>query len=307
MKILLINIDSTKPNLALKKIEKYHKDKGDEIVWDFPLMAAWADKIYVSAIYTWSKDKCGEWEGRAEIGGSGYDLKKTLPPEIENVRPRINMGFTTRGCVRRCPFCIVSEKEGGIRAVGDIYDIWDGRSKEVELLDNNILALPDHFEKIWGQIKKENLKIRENGLDIRLLNRSTAKILKSVRHYEYHFAFDNMADEHSVVKGVEALLSAGIKESIFYVLVGFNTTVEEDLHRLNLLRSLRQSAFVQRYNFIKKPIYTQMARWANQHGIFRNMTWGQFLSHPDNRAWNYLLKKEGDTCQIGNGIRSSRD
>ena len=150
MKILLINIDSTKPNLALKKIEKYHKDKGDEIVWDFPLMAAWADKIYVSAIYTWSKDKCGEWEGRAEIGGSGYDLKKTLPPEIENVRPRINMGFTTRGCVRRCPFCIVSEKEGGIRAVGDIYDIWDGRSKEVELLDNNILALPDHFEKNLG-------------------------------------------------------------------------------------------------------------------------------------------------------------
>ena len=126
MKILLINIDSTKPNLALKKIEKYYKDKGNDVVWDFPLMASTVDKIYVSAIYTWNKDMCKEWEGRAEIGGSGYDLKKKLPPEIDKVKPKINWGFTTRGCIRKCPFCIVSEKEGDVNVVGDIYDIWNG-------------------------------------------------------------------------------------------------------------------------------------------------------------------------------------
>lgn len=291
MKVLLINIDSTKPNLALKKIEKYHKDRGDEVIWDFPLMADNMDKIYVSVIYTWNKNKCREWEGRAEIGGSGYDLKKTLPPEIENVKPKINWGFTTRGCIRTCPFCLVPKKEGRITVVGDIYNIWDGQSKEIELLDNNILALPDHFEKIWDQIKKENLKIRENGLDIRLLDKVNARILNSVRHYEYHFAFDNMKDEDFVIKGIELLQSAGIKESTFYVLVGFNTAIEEDLHRLNLLRKLKQSTFVQRYNFIKKPIYIQIARWANQHGIFRKMTFEQFLRHPKNRAYAYLLKK----------------
>ena len=31
MKVLLIDIDSTIPNLALKKIEKFHKDKGDQV------------------------------------------------------------------------------------------------------------------------------------------------------------------------------------------------------------------------------------------------------------------------------------
>lgn len=30
MKVLLIDIDSKIPNLALKKVEKYHRDKGDE-------------------------------------------------------------------------------------------------------------------------------------------------------------------------------------------------------------------------------------------------------------------------------------
>ena len=51
-KILLINIDSKKiPNLALKKIEKYHLDRGDEVMWDMPLFAHLSDKIYVSCIF----------------------------------------------------------------------------------------------------------------------------------------------------------------------------------------------------------------------------------------------------------------
>jgi hypothetical protein len=34
MKVLLLDIDSKIPNLALKKIEKYHIDKGDEVIWN---------------------------------------------------------------------------------------------------------------------------------------------------------------------------------------------------------------------------------------------------------------------------------
>lgn len=306
MKILLINIDSTKLNLALKKIEKYHKDRGDEVTWDFPLMARHADKVYVSAIYTWNKNKCAEWEGRAEIGGSGYDLKKTLPPEIERIRPKINWGFTTRGCVRHCPFCIVSEKEGKIRAVGDIYDIWDGKSEKIVLLDNNILALPDHFFKICGQLKREKLKADFNqGLDCRLFTKKAARALKELRIKHYRFAFDRMRDRPSVEKAV-GLLKEYKMDATWYVLVGFDTSIEEDLERLDYLRASGQGAFVQRYNYVKEPIYIRMAQWANQHGVFKKMTFEQFLNHPRNRAYAHLLKKEGGKCQIGNGIRSSR-
>ena len=74
MKILLIDIDSKIPNLALKKIEKYDRDRGDEIIWDNPLFRDIADKVYVSCVFKKNKPRTVEWEGRAEIGGSGYSL-----------------------------------------------------------------------------------------------------------------------------------------------------------------------------------------------------------------------------------------
>ena len=293
MKVLIIDIDSRIPNLALKKVEKYHLDRGDSVIWNNELFRTTADKIYVSCIYDWNKSKCREWEGIAEIGGSGYDLVKTLPSEIEKVKPRINIGFTTRGCIRQCLFCVVFKKEGEIRIEGDIYDIWDGKSKAIELLDNNIMALPKHFEKIWDQIKKEKLKVRENGLDIRLLNIQKAKILKSVKHYEYHFAFDNMIDEKKVIKGIQILQKVGITKSCFYVLVGFNTTTQQDLYRINLIRRFKQNAYVQRYTYTKSTLFhTALARWVNQHHIFNAMTWEQFIDRPENKRYQNFIKDE---------------
>ena len=92
---MLLYIDSKEgyPNIALKKIEKYWSDKGAEIVYDFPLLRDQVDKIYVSCIYDWNRDKCKEWEGIADIGGSGYDLEKTLPSEIDKIKPKIIIGF----------------------------------------------------------------------------------------------------------------------------------------------------------------------------------------------------------------------
>ena len=289
MKVLLINIDSKIPNLALKKIEKYHLDRGDEVIWNFPLMPV--DKTYVSIIFDWNKEQAKQYPN-AEIGGSGYDLKKTLPSEIERIKPRINIGFTTRGCIRKCPFCIVPEKEGKIRVVGDIYDIWDGQSKEIELLDNNIMGIEKHFVKIWGQIKKEKLKLRENGLDIRLLDKKKAKILSSIKHYDYHFAFDNMQDKPFVEKGIKLLKEVGIKKSCFYVLVGFDTTFAEDLDRLNLLRSYKQNAYVQRYHYKSGELqYIALSRWVNQFHLFQGMTWKQFINRPENKKYVSLTLK----------------
>ena len=284
---MIINIDSKKmPNLALKKIEKYYTRKGYRVIWDLPLMAGEVERIFVSCIYDWNRNKAKEWERypHAEIGGSGYDLKKTLPPEIEREKLRINIGFTTRGCIRKCPFCIVPEKEGTIRVVGDIYDIWDGKSDKITLLDNNILAVPEHFFKITEQIKKENLKVDFNqGLDCRLLNEDIAKRLAEIRHVEYRFAFDWVNLEPQVKRTVKLLRKYGINRARWYVLVGFNTTIEEDLYRLNLLRRLGQRAYVQRYR--KERKYIPIAQWANQAHIFARMTFEQFLEIRKYRKW----------------------
>ena len=130
MKILLLNIDSKLPNIALKKIEMWHEQQGDEIIWDIPMLLGQTDKAYASCIFAKNRGVVDNYKGlhpTLSVGGTGYDPSITLPFKIDAMRPKINYGFTTRGCIRHCEFCLVPQAEGNIHIVGDIYDIWDGR------------------------------------------------------------------------------------------------------------------------------------------------------------------------------------
>lgn len=285
--ILIIDIDSKIQNLALKKIEKFYQDQGQEVIWNMPIMAHRADKIYVSCVFKDNRHLCEQWEGRAEIGGSGYDLNVKLPAEIEAVKPRINMGFTTRGCIRNCKFCIVPEKEGKIKVVGDLFDIWDGKSKTVTLLDNNNLALPDHFNLICRQAKENKIRLDFNqGLDHRLLTQDIVNTLKTIRHEELRFSFDHPRQIKTVSKAISLLKENKINRAFWYVLTGFDTTFGEDLERLNYLKSQGQTVYVQRY--VKKPELTNLARWANQHNFFKAMTYHDFLKADHRQSFGIL-------------------
>ena len=274
MKILLIDIDSKIPNLALKKIEKYHLDKGDTVEWNNELAQLYVDKIYVSCIFPENKHKCREWEGKAEIGGTGYDIKKKLPQEIENIKPRINWGFTTRGCIRKCYFCFVPEKEGNIHIVGDIYDIWDRKSKEIMIIDNNILAAPEHFFKISSQLQKEKLKVDFNqGLDHRLLTLSIAKELLKLKHIqEIRFAFDDINSKKTVLKALNILKEAGVKDwkTRWYIYVSPNDNPENVYKRMCLLHENKQGVYVMRNRKIaKEKVFIGLASWGNAMGAFK--------------------------------------
>lgn len=301
-KVLLIDIDSSIPNLALKKIEKYHRELGDEIIWDMPLYKDIVDKIYVSCVFTKNKQKCRFWEGFADIGGSGYSLEINLPPEIDNVKPRINYGFTTRGCIRSCKFCIVPKKEGKIHIVGDLLDLWDSKSKQVTVMDNNILALPSHFELICRQARENKIKLDFNqGLDHRLLTPEIVDLMNSISHVEYRFAFDHPSMFPSVEHALNLLQGRGINRANWYVLVGFDTTYKQDLDRLNYLRDKNQRAYVQRYEtHFHDPFYIAIARWVNQPHLFVGMTWQEFLDYPrpDHRRLRDAIMNEEKYCEI---------
>lgn len=286
MRIAIIDIDSTGfPNLALKKIEKYHVDRGDEIMWNpMPLWATIADKVYVSCVFDKNKAQAAKWEGLAEIGGSGYDLAKKLPEEIEKVRPRKNFGFTTRGCIRNCRFCIVPKKEGKFRIVGDLYDLWDWKAKDVTILDNNILADPKHFIYICKQSLYPKIRLDFNqGLDHRLLTPEICHWLTRIRHKEHRFAWDNIRDMRTIQSALRLLKASGLKTNFWYILVGFDSTFGEDYRRVMFLREQGQTVFIQRYE--KTPGNMLLARWANQHNIYRKMSFPDFLQLPRNKRY----------------------
>jgi hypothetical protein len=294
--IVIIDIDSKIPNLALKKIEKYHLDKGDNIYWNDNLMASIADRTYVSCIFTKNKHLCDNISGNdVIIGGTGYDIYKKLPKEIDEIKPKINLGFTTRGCIRKCQFCFVPLKEGNIEVEGDIYDIWDGKAKELIIMDNNILALPEHFKLICKQLKKEKLKVDFNqGLDIRLLNDELAKEISEISHVsDVRFAWDNIKDEKIILKGIDILKNNKCGRAMFYVLVGFNSTFEEDLYRFNMLKSLGQRAYCMRHEKVKGyRKYNDLADWVNQFQFFASMDFERFSECKKNRKLLHKQNKE---------------
>lgn len=297
-KVALLATDSKIPNLALMKLSAWHKAQGDQVeVYANPLFSR-PDRLYISKVFNFSPEP--QYLPNCEIvrGGSGYNLITTLYPEVEAIYPDYEifgcdyaLGFTTRGCIRKCKFCIVPEKEGDIQAVSDIYAFWRGQ-KEVKLLDNNILALPGHFLKICQQIREEGIKVDFNqGLDIRLLTDKMARTLSELRCDQYRFAFDHPEMEDTIREKVALLKKYGIKRSRFYVLVGFDTTLAQDLRRLNVLRELGQNAYVMRY--LRKRVYIPLAEWANQAHIFHGMTFKKFLQHEHSvkRGYGKLIKE----------------
>jgi len=253
----------------------FYEQEGEEVRNYLPLSYGQYDKIFCSSIFTFS-DKSYVTDDMI-CGGSGFDLTTVLPSGIENMKPKINIGFTMRGCIRDCPFCIVPQKEGKVRVVGDIYDFWDRESWTITILDNNILALPDHFLEICNQIRDNSLAVDFNqGLDARLITDEIAHYLNTIRHSkQIRIAWDLMKDEKQIKEGIRHLITYFNPHRIMcYVLVGFNTTEEEDLYRVEYLKSLNIDPFVMPYN--KNPLYKKFVRWCNRKEICESVSWKDY-------------------------------
>jgi radical SAM superfamily enzyme YgiQ (UPF0313 family) len=280
MKILLVDVDSKMPNLALMKISSHFK-KGHSVSFNEPD----PDKIFASCIFTKNAWKAKGLQSmfpgiEVKIGGSGVSLATNLPPEIEEESPdydlypsTFSMGFTTRGCIRKCPFCVVHEKEGSFRRNLHVKNIVNPRFKDVVLLDNNILADKPWFldQTDWLNAMGLRLKICQ-GLDARLLDQEIAERLKITRQTSEHtwfFAWDSIEDQDKIRKSIEIMQKAGINTRnnvAFYVLVGFNSSFEIDLYRCQKLKEWGTRAFVMKYK--SNPELNRLARWANRANIF---------------------------------------
>ena len=276
-KIAIWNLEPKYKNLAIEKIRIYYQMMGYEVENYIPLLRNTYEKIFVSSIFTFTKKPTEYLPDNTICGGSGFDLTTNLPEEIDRLLPRINMGFTTRGCNRNCKWCIVPIKEGEIKIEGDLLDLWDGKSEEIKVMDNNILFAPRHFSFICNQAREYKLKIDFNqGLDARLLSVDIVQLLKIIKHKQYRFGFDDIKYYTQTENAIKLLIKNGIKTSTWFVLVGFdkNNTI---FPRLELLKKYKQDAFIMIYNNLNRKKYLQLARWVNIHPYFRRYSFKKFL------------------------------
>lgn len=283
MKIGLIDVDGHNfPNLALMKLSAWHKAKGDEVEWAIPLFGEY-DRIYASKVFTFTPDYNPlSFRTKETVkGGTGYDIKSKLPDEIEkytgldySLYPQypFSVQFYSRGCIRHCPFCFVHDKEGKIHAVEPME--WNPRAKWIEVLDNNFFAGPRWREAV-SDLKKQKLPVKFHGIDIRIMDEEQAEAINSLQlKGSIHIAWD--LPQLDLTEKLETMIRI-IKpyKIVCYVLVGFNSSREQDLYRLNTLKRLGILPFVQPYrdyeNNRKPSLYEKdIARWANRAWLFKS-------------------------------------
>lgn len=296
-KIGLLDVDGHNfPNIPLMKISAWHKAQGDSVEWYDPMFSEHMDKVYVSKVFSWSPDF--EYFINADevsYGGSGYcidlvDGKEVynkskdvdLPPEIEHIYPDYSIyditdtayGFLSRGCPRACSFCHVAAKEGR-RAykVADLSEFWKGQ-KNIVLCDPNILACRD-WKDLLQQLIDSGAWVEFNqGLDMRLMTAEKAEMLKRIKIKNLHFAWDRYDDKEKIVPKFEMfkeITQIDYRKLGVFVLCNFDTTFEEDLERIYMLRDLGFSPYVTLYNKESIPKghrLRKLQRWCNNRFIF---------------------------------------
>ncbi len=257
MNVALVDVDGHNfPNLALMKLSAWHKAQGDSVEWYSPLFSR-PDKIYASKVFTFTPDFQDYAAGDPEPirGGTGYDAAVKLPEAVERMSPDRSIypqydyiiGFLTRGCIRKCPWCVVPRKEGAIRFVNHIRDIAHG-GKDVVLLDNNFLAADESFiAEQLAYIARHKIRIDFNqGLDARLVTPKNAKLLAACRWIRFiRFSCDTSAMLEPIRRAVSLIRETGFKREIFcYMLV---QDVQEAEQRLHALVDLGVTPFAQPY------------------------------------------------------------
>ena len=283
MEIALHDSDYTGfPNYALMKLSAYHKAQGDNVEWWIPLKKY--DKVYSSKIFTFSPEdpmlppdtiKCG----------TGYGNLDKLPQEIDDMMPDYSIypnvehsiGFITRGCIRKCPWCIVPKKEGMICPYREWQDIKrrDTECRDIVFMDNNVLA-HEHGIKQMERMIGQNIRIDFNqGMDARLITPEVAEIigrLKWIRFIRMSCDTDAMLD--TVIEKIELLKRHGVKpyRVFVYLLVQDIKSAE---NRALALRDVGADVFAQPYRDFENKIeptkeMRDFAQWVNRKPIFNS-------------------------------------
>lgn len=305
MNIGLIAVDSDYPNLALMKISAYHKAQGDCVEWYTPF--AHYDVVYMSKIFTFTED----WlqvinnADRIEKGGTGYDIHKKLPAEIDRLQPDYDLynldrnlcyGFLTRGCPNKCKWCIVPKKEGAVTPYMDIEELTMGgaRNKAI-LMDNNILATDYGLEQL-EKIIKMGIRVDFNqGLDARLVTDDIAKMLAKVKWIDHpRFGCDTPKQVGEVERVMQMMDKYGYNGKYFLyciLLPDFKETYERVNHWHG---NKRVKPYAQPYRDVTKAHHEipqwqkDMAHWCDRKWIYRSTEFADFEPRKGFKCSEYI-------------------
>lgn len=179
--------------------------------------------------------------------------------------------MTSRRCPRGCAFCHVAAKEGRCsQKVADVKDFWNGQ-KEIRILDPNITACRERFD-LYQQYIDTGAKLDfTQGLDIRLITDRDMEYINRMHLKRLHFAWDNPNDDlEERFRFFKDRFRRKTHLGTVYILTGYGSTMEENLHRIYTVSGLGYDPYVMVYN---KPAADKelraLQRWCNNVKIFK--------------------------------------
>ena len=302
-RIGLIDVDGHNfPNLALMRLSAWHRAQGDSVEWADPMFGGDYDRVYKSKIFTFTPDDTIPWNCEVVRGGTGYDVRSHLPEEVErsiamdySLYPQYDFSiqFFSRGCIRHCPFCLVHDKEGAIHPVEPLQ--LNPNGKHIEVLDNNFFANPQ-WKSAIDYLLAAKQKVNLHGVDIRIMNEEQAFWLNKLPlHKSVHIAWDlpqvDLTDKlREVIRYIKPW------KLMCYVLVGFNSTMEQDMYRIERLRELVIKPYVMPYrdfeNKTKPSQYAKdLAQYVNKPMIFKSCRFEDFSPRKGFTCKQYFSNK----------------
>ena len=292
MKVRLTHIDGNLPNLALMRLGKYYRDRGDDVYFTRSLTRELFeqsdyDRVYGSSIFAFSSNRTEELITQfsdALVGGTGtgnFDTLETIIPGIQSgidyqdyPEYSNSLGFLSRGCRLKCKFCVVPQKEGKPYHYQTVDDMWRGDPypKHLHLLDNDFFGHPNWKQHVKDIVDGKFKVCFTQGINVRLINDEAAEAIAAVRYYDNNFkkrriytAWDNLGQEKVFFRGIERLEKAGVspKHVMAYMLVGYakDETLADILYRFNKMVELGIKPYPMVYNNERADLKA-FQRWA---------------------------------------------
>lgn len=305
------------------------------------------DKVFISKVFT--DTHCPEDNMKhpnVEYGGTGFFFDKAppLPSEIEHIMPdyhlydewvserlsngtkikdldeyiNCSIGFTTRGCIRHCKFCVNQNyNKASIHSV--VSEFLDPKRKKICLLDDNVFACKE-WRNVFQALHETGKQFYfKQGLDERLLTDEKAQVLFNESSYvgDYTFAFDNIKDTEIITEKLKLIRKYTKKVVKFYLFCGFNHNDPDHYNdefwkqdiidlfkRIEILMEYKCLPYIMRYKDYEisphRGMYINIARWCNQPSLFKKKSLRDFceINGEKSSSMRYLREFENKYPEI---------
>lgn len=315
----LIDHGTRHPNLALMKIAGYLREKGNEVELIYKSFEEAKNPkysmLYMGCVFSFTNvpEDIKTLPNMKAYGGTGFYPEgdgPQLPYEVEHHMPfydlykpyveaeiargrkksyfsdymQYSIGFTSRGCFRKCSFCVNKKYDHAFRH-SPVAEFLDETRPYIYLWDDNIMAL-GRWEEIIDELEATGKPYQfRQGIDLRLMTDHKAdRLVNAHYHGDFIFAFDHIEDRDLIIEKVQLWRRYSAKICKMYVISGYNSQDEHDIadvfERIKILMTYGSLPYIMRYEAYKqspyRELYVQIARWCNQPQFLKKMSFREF-------------------------------